>query len=187
MYVDLHHQLRQYFGMYEYQLSKYFRELISKGDKCYDVGGQGGYDAIMFGNLAKSDILVFECLDEAIEELDEIISFNNYNISVIKGFVSDVDEGENITLDKIAEEHFYPDFIKIDIEGGEFNALMGSLKIIETKKPKMIIEVHGKDIEEQCIDLLKKSGYKIQIVNQPKLFSEMRKTFSHNRWLICRP
>jgi FkbM family methyltransferase len=38
------------------------------------------------------------------------------------------------------------DLIKIDIEGEEYNALKGATKTIKRFKPKIIIEIHSKNL-----------------------------------------
>jgi FkbM family methyltransferase len=48
------------------------------------------------------------------------------------------------SLDQIADEHSIGkiDFIKMDIEGGELNALKGSIKTIEKYRPVIMIEIN---------------------------------------------
>ncbi len=50
-----------------------------------------------------------------------------------------------------------PDFIKMDIEGAEFDALNGMLNTIEAAKPHMILETQPND--PRCLDLLRAKGY----------------------------
>ncbi len=54
-----------------------------------------------------------------------------------------------------------PDFIKIDVEGAEFEVLKGAREVIETKKPKIFLATHGEHIKNMCIEFLKNLRYEI--------------------------
>lgn len=59
------------------------------------------------------------------------------------------------------------DLIKIDIEGGEFNALLGMNRILSELKPKVLIEINQVALENsghsenEIIELFKKYNYKM--------------------------
>lgn len=184
MYIDLHHQFRQYLSMYEFELNPHFKRLVRPGYSCFDVGGKGGYNALMMAKLSQGKIVSFECEDEAIDELKDVFSKNPYKIDIVKAFVGEKEDSEHKTLDWAAKEFFMPDFMKIDIEGSEVDALKGASEILKVRKPHMIIEVHGKDKEEGCLELLAQYGYQPLIVDQNTVLPEIR-SFSHNRWLVC--
>ena len=57
-------------------------------------------------------------------------------------------------------------------------------EIMSRRKPNMIIEVHGSEIERQCLSILKEYGYSPKIVNRQRVVAESR-SMEHNRWLIC--
>lgn len=59
--------------------------------------------------------------------------------------------------DFISSKKLEPEIIKMDIEGSEFEALQGTYKYINTKKPHLILEQSTEDI--RCIDFLKAQGY----------------------------
>ena len=187
MKIDFHHNFRQYLGLYEFELNSSFKDLVRPGYKCFDVGGKGGYNALMMARLSKgAGIVSFECEREAVEELHEVFSKNTYNVEVQEGFVSDKDDEKSITIDTAAKKYFVPDFIKMDIEGAEVLALEGARNVLSEHKPHLIIEVHGKDKEEGCLEILKEYNYDIQIIDQTTILPEKRDTFAHIRWLICR-
>jgi len=55
------------------------------------------------------------------------------------------------------------DWLKIDIEGAEFEMLKGSIKTLQTLRPKILIEFHhfkDKDLFTKCDKLLYDAGYK---------------------------
>ena len=52
-----------------------------------------------------------------------------------------------ITLDEFARDHALPDFIKMDIEGGETKALAGASEVFRKARPLLLLEVHNRDAE----------------------------------------
>ncbi len=185
MLINFQTQLSVYLGMMEPELTPYFKELIGQNDKCFDVGGQGGYYALLFAKLSNAQVVSFECDSAAADEMRETFSRNPFKIQTIQTFVGKIDTESHTTLDTAARKLFIPDFIKLDIEGAEADALEGGAEILSTRKPNMIIEVHGLEREEECIRILKRYGYAPEIVNQSR-FSFEHRPLQHNRWLICR-
>ena len=67
-------------------------------------------------------------------------------------------EVETITLDDFVDASgLMPSFIKMDIEGAEFDALQGSTSILKNGKPGLILEQTPNDM--RCYELLTKAGY----------------------------
>ena len=59
---------------------------------------------------------------------------------------------ETITLDEIANTHnYYPDVVKIDVEGAEFSVLEGSINIAKKGNTLFIVEIHS-SIELSIVD-----------------------------------
>lgn len=184
MKIDFRNQTILYLGLYEIELNPYFRFLVQKGYKCFDIGGQGGYDALMLAKLSGGPVVSFECNPEAARIMRDTFAQNPYQINVIETFVSNKDNLGCMTIDSAAAKTFIPDFIKMDIEGTEVEALRGAPIVLSTRKPSLIIEVHGLDKEIACIDLLRSYGYEPRVVNQRWWLREQRSR-QHNRWLIC--
>jgi len=76
--------------------------------------------------------------------------------------------GNSITIPGISLDDFafsrgnkLPDLIKMDIEGGEGNALKGAKKILSNKKPVLLIELHGEEAARQVWDSLNMHNYSI--------------------------
>lgn len=72
----------------------------------------------------------------------------------------------------------HPDFIKIDVEGMELDALKGMLKTIRTFHPDLFIEMHGAEMPDKIrnallvCQFLEESGYSIyDVENQRHLTS----------------
>jgi len=59
-----------------------------------------------------------------------------------------------------------PDVVKIDIEGGEYLALQGGLKLLAEKKPLLLMEVHHICLMLHIQRLLQELGYTTQILDE---------------------
>jgi Methyltransferase FkbM domain len=186
MKINYHYDMRLYLGLYEIETQRWFRRMIKKGYRSFDVGGAGGYDALLLSKLAGgTEVISFECEEIAVIDMVETFKRNRYPITAVKAFVSNCDYDDEITLDSASRKYFVPDFIKLDIEGAEDRALSGASDIIASRKPNMIVEVHGKETEERCQAILTGYGYIPIVIDRMKIFGEKR-PMSHNRWLICR-
>lgn len=83
---------------------------------------------------------------------DTIIAHDYLNSKVIAGYV------KTITLDYFCfKNNFFPNIVKFDIEGAEFDALVGFEKTISGKKPILILEQSPED--SRCFKFLKKFKY----------------------------
>ena len=68
--------------------------------------------------------------------------------------------------------------------GAEVDALAGAEETLAVRRPHMIVEVHGYEVERRCLDILERYGYEPQIVNPRKWLKEHR-PIANNRWLVC--
>lgn len=66
-----------------------------------------------------------------------------------------------VTLDGLAERGDIPlpDFIKMDIEGGEGAALRGARRVLSTQRPIVFVATHGETVRAECIALLESLAY----------------------------
>jgi len=76
-------------------------------------------------------------------------------------------EVEVMTLDNFVREYdASPDIIKVDIEGAEYDFLLGSLATIRNKHPIFYIELHSQYCAVKCSEMLIFEGYSIEILNE---------------------
>ena len=81
---------------------------------------------------------LFECDESWIEALEATFAPWKDKITIVRKYVSDVDDDNNITLDRfIQDEGRFIDnlFLKMDIEGYERKALKGAVHILSHGKP----------------------------------------------------
>jgi len=143
---------------YDIELLRQLR-MIRPGDVVFDLGANHGFYALIFANLVgpegrvyafdpfpvnadlirfnsrlnRMDIEVFE-VGLSNEQKTVQASLGSQNINA-----TDSADSLPIRLDNYA--HLRPDFIKIDIEGAEIDALQGAQRLLE-HRPNLYIEVH---------------------------------------------
>lgn len=142
-------------------------ELLASGDRVVDVGANIGYHTLLFedrvgrtgqilciepepDNLIELRDTIAANRLENIEIIDKAIGERKENIRLRRGINSGVthDESEDsfavetIRLDDLVD--FRPDFIKIDVEGFEGQALAGGQELLADQKPRLFVEVHPK-------------------------------------------
>ena len=76
-----------------------------------------------------------------------------------------------------------PDFIKVDVDGGELDVLQSAESTL-SQVPALIVETHSAELERACGRLLVDHGLRVTVVSQRKLGTEMR-PIPHNRWLVA--
>ena len=187
MHIDFAHETRIYLGLYERELNRHIASICKRGVKSFDVGGQHGYDALLFAKLTRAQVASFEADARACERMSETFALNpklKPLVRTVHAFVGDA-PGE-VRLDDFAASPggFVPDLVKLDIEGGEVAALRSASALLRRHRPRLIVEVHSQEAEAECGDLLLSHGYRPTVVSQRRRFQEHR-PIEHNRWLIA--
>ena len=174
--------LRYWLGLYEIEITRHTRRLTWPGAKSFDVGAHQAYDALLLAKLTGAPVASFECEAPSLDLMRRNLALNPRLaplVTVIGGMV-----GVDFTLDDWAAMNFVPDFVKIDIDGGEANALRGATHLLREYAPGMIVETHSYALEQDCGRQLIEHGYKVRIINTRQIWPEMRHG-EMNRWLVA--
>jgi len=51
-----------------------------------------------------------------------------------------------------------PDIIKMDIEGAEYDALIGAKELLKRRKPVIFLATHSNELRAKCIKLIAEFG-----------------------------
>jgi len=178
-------------GSYEYEKQRRFAAAISSGDVVYDVGAHVGFYSLVASAIAgpTGRVFSFEPVPENLALLRQHIKLNGatncavwgvavsnsngtagFNIgpSSTSGHLGDERLGSisvpTVTLDDmvISGKLPPPNVLKMDIEGGECNALSGSVQVLEKYSPKIFLATHGPDLHKICCGLLTDYGYQLE-------------------------
>ena len=132
------------------------------GDCFVDVGAAEGMISLDVVEKA-SKIFLIECNDFWIESLKRTFAPYKEKIQIIRKFVSDVDDEENIRLDTLLSHVDAPIVLKIDVEGMERKVLAGANKTLNKETTKVALcTYHRKQDAEVFTDMLKNMGYKFE-------------------------
>lgn len=86
-----------------------------------------------------------------VEALQQTFSDYKDKVEIITGYASSYDDGDYITLDSIIDDEL--NFIKMDIEGCEWDALKGAKRLISNSKNlKLTICSYHSDFDQELIE-----------------------------------
>ena len=96
-------------------------------------------------------------------------------------------------LDVYIEENNLPkpDFVKIDVEGVEYNVLLGMKNTISKYNPSLFIEIHGVDVKskienvQKIVEFLDLYGYSIYHVESGKTISTKTPQIAKSGHIFC--
>lgn len=179
-------------GSYEMGKRLAFEREIKPGSTVYDIGANVGYFSLLASILVgeSGKVFAFEPLPRNVEFLRKHISINKLsNIEVIEAAVSSQsgeaffdlgastamghlsDSGgleiQMVSLDDMvsAGEIKPPDYIKLDVEGAEYDALRGAEAVIDKFQPVLFLDTHQRSAHQNTINLLEQKKYQFEILD----------------------
>ncbi len=184
MHIDFARQTRAYLGLYEIELNRHLRRILRPGVSAFDVGAQHGYDSLVIAKLTHAPVAAFECDSDCLAGMNESFGLNPHLAPLIRSVSGMV--GHDLGLDEWAYGGgFIPDFIKLDIEGGELVALRSAQRLLAERHPALVVEVHSAKLERECGRFLTDRGYRLIIVNPRRWLPDYRPGIELNRWLVA--
>jgi hypothetical protein len=136
---------------------------VEKGDIVIDAGVAEGNFAL--DNIEKvSKIYLIESDKEWIQALKETFKYYPDKVVIVEKYLSNNDNENNITIDKLITNDKI-NYIKMDIEGEEINALQGAREtLIKNDRIKInICTYHNVNDEKIISDCLKQLDYKVNV------------------------
>ena len=164
------------------------RSQLNHGSVFLDIGANIGYETLWGASLVGNTghVYSFEPLPNLVNQIKESLSLNNFsNLSIIPKAASNTEGTANIhihdedagltsltntknssktvtvtltTINKELENIQRLDVIKLDVEGHEYEALLGGKETIEKYKPTIIFEfsphLYEKDYRGKSVNIL---------------------------------
>lgn len=179
-------ETRLFLGLYEMELNRHLRAIARRGHRSFDIGGHFGYDALLLAKLTGGPVVSVECDADLATEIRGNAAINPElpDITVETSMVTAEDGDGCVTIDALARRYFTPDLLKLDIEGGEVDALRGASRVLRDRKPAILLEVHGEEQEWECLVLLRAAGYRPPTTIDRRRWLSEHRPLAHNRWLV---
>jgi FkbM family methyltransferase len=160
--------------------------------KVFDLGANAGFYTLAFARLVeeRGHVWAFEPLAENAASLRRHVALNDLtNVTVVQAAVADrtgvagfafagdksegsLSEGASLLVPTLSLDEYCvqagidcPDLIKIDIEGGESLALRGAARAIAQGRATILLALHGREQEENCLLILRAAGYVLQYLD----------------------
>src|SRR5690348_6876386 len=188
MQLDFSGQTPKYLGMFEWELHRFYREVLPSARLVFDIGGAEGYCALLYAANSSASVLTFEPDPAEVELLQANIERNprfDGRILIRQAAMGRENGSDSTTIDSVAEEVGTPDFIKVDVDGAELDVLTGGDRTLSETRPHLVVETHSRELEEKYGALLVAHGYRPIIKHNRRVWREERGGIPHNRWLLA--
>lgn len=189
--LDLRHQTQVYLGLNEKELFPFFYTLSREVKTALDIGAaEGIYSIYWLASMPVGKVIAFEPDTHLIRQIERNLELNGLQgtgrLEIVRKFVGEKDNDCECRLDSFANIQF-PCVIKMDIEGAEAKALRHAGSFLDPSKARWIIEVHGLNLERECLEILTQAGYTPHIVSTAwwRYFLPEQRPLEHNRWIIA--
>ncbi len=176
-------------GSYEYNTRRVFEKTVSKGGIVFDIGANVGFYTLLASVLVgpQGRVFAFEPVPSNLFYLRKHLRINAItNVEVIEAAVSECggtasfEEGptsrrghissqgklqvKTVSLDELIlrGETPVPDYIKMDVEGGEMLVLWGAKSMLANRRPTLFLTTHGPSLHQQSCQFLDSLGYQLE-------------------------
>jgi FkbM family methyltransferase len=183
-------------GSYEYDKQLIFEKIITEGSVVFDLGAHVGFHTLLASVLVGSEgkVFAFEPMPKNLFYLKQHLSLNSItNVTLIEAAVSDCSgvvsfeesscsfqgrissqgnlQVKTVSLDDLISkgEIPTPDYLKIDVEGAEMQVFSGAKSLLKNAHPTILLATHGRDVHQQCCQLLTSLGYQLQPIGSKSL------------------
>ncbi len=138
------------YGCYKPWFVEKILKTVIKDDIVCDVGSNVGYYSLLFSKILSSpqNIYSFESDLYFIKYFNK----NRSTTNIVNKYVSDgiKEDSGSVSLDSYFldnDQHKPSNFLKVDIDGFEVNLVRGAENLIEKHHPKILMEIHPRQIK----------------------------------------
>ena len=169
---DLRHDTQAWRGIYEQPLQEWLSTNVKPGDTCLDIGGADGYFALLMAKLSgpAGHVHSFEP-SEKIEHIQQNFAMNNeLPLAPLTRYEAFVGAEENRQTNTVSIDALIAcgkitavNVVKIDVDGGEIDALHGMADTLERFHPHLFVETHSRELQRQVEEITKRYGYSMRL------------------------
>jgi hypothetical protein len=164
-------------GIYEVAEQEWLQKAVKPGAVCLDIGGAEGIFALLMAKCAgpTGKVFVFEPSDrgliisknfEANSGEQSLASYEHIQEFVIGPETTGL---SGVTIDSLVTSGRITqvDVVKMDIDGGERDALEGMKETLQRFRPHISVELHSPELHQHAEGFLKDLGYEMTLVDPP--------------------
>jgi FkbM family methyltransferase len=120
------------------------------------VGNVTIIPAACSNQLAIADFTVGDsCAEGHLDQRDNLKNYNPQNRMIVP----------TVTVDEVVKHtNIFPNVLKIDVEGAEFEVLQGAHHTLINAQPIILLGVHSPDLRSACVTYLTEIGYACEAV-----------------------
>lgn len=146
----------------ENSICRLARATLQKGGSGVDVGANYGFvSLVMAKSVMGGHVFSFEIEPRICDVISKTIARNDLSdiVTLVPYGVSNENKDGFVTIDSMVEQYHVErlSFIKIDVDGGDFDVLDGARKTLRKHLPVIAIEMGERQLE--IYDLLCSLGY----------------------------
>jgi FkbM family methyltransferase len=189
-------------GYWELDNQRRFANSLRPGDVVYDIGAHVGLYTLLSSSRVGPDghVYSFEPFPRNAGYLRRHIELNRLlNCTVVEAAVSvsagwrhfdptshdsagHLSESGQVTVRTISLDEYVfdspkgrpPGAIKINAEGSELEVLSGGRRTIAEFLPRIFLSTHSEEVDRQCCELLRSTGYSLDRLGVDKIWAERR-------------
>lgn len=190
MELDLSHQSQRYWGFDEREIAEAVLSLMISCKTVVDVGANDGYYTMAFLRSSAEHVIACEPSSTA-DLLLRNAAANGYHpddrfcviskpVGLAAGYIS---------VSELLKDLPTPVFMKVDIDGGEFDLLESAKDYPFLAETCWLIETHSKELEDRCIAWLRERNHHTEIIYNARwrVFLPELRPIAHNRWFTSVP
>lgn len=193
MHLNRMNDLQKELGLWEIEAQRAYRRYVRGGSIVFDIGAGSGDSTLLLARLAApGSVVAFEPDAGLSRLLEQNMALNPQlaNIEIVRAYVGTARRhSEAIAGDVLAAGRAAPDFVKIDVDGGELDVLHSMERTLRDAHPVVLVEVHSRELEQHCAEYLASQGYVIRIIRNAwwrTMYPEYR-PLALNRWVLAVP
>lgn len=147
----------------EARITRLAMSTLRQGGTALDIGANYGFITSIMGKCvgANGKVYSFEPSNDICEALMDTLARNGLsnNCCLIQKAAGKSDSDAFVTVDTILKDFNVPDvdFMKIDVDGSDYDVLLGARQTIERYHPTLVVEMHKN--QELIYDFLDTYGY----------------------------
>jgi len=194
MMIDPAHKTQRIYGLDEAEIASVVERYARRAKTIVDVGANDGYYTLTTASLNR-EATCYACDPQAgmREKCAENLELNGLKLEERIYWISDLigtgspDQGKFLSLDDLLRNAAEPIFIKMDIDGGELNALKSGNDTLKGCNCLLVVETHSPELERDCIAYLESLGYACRIIPNAwwRAILPEERPLDHNRWFAA--